>query len=173
MSFPFGEIPSFSVNPDKGVFYCHGCGEGGDVIRFTERIEGISFLEALALLGIRRDQIPRPQNDAVKRLAATVSRWANEQFNKTQNLLREIGQRARVARELGWRDEVERCARECVILSDLSDDLQNPQRVMELWAERESVEAMLADAIPDPLPDFPPITDGYRAKLKAYVRGEA
>lgn len=165
------KTPSFAVNEEKGVFHCFGCGEGGDLIRFIEKIEGISFLEALALLGIQRDQIPRPQNDAVKRLAATVSAWANEQFDKAQNLLRDVGQRARVARELGWRDEVERCAREWEILSDLSDDLQDPQRVMELWAERESVEAMLADAIPEPLPNFPPITDEYRGHLKAVVRG--
>lgn len=170
--FHSDRIPSFSVNEQKGLFYCFGCGAGGDAIRFIEVIEGISFLEALALLGIRRDQIPRSQNDAVKRLAATVSAWTNGRFDKAQNLLREIGQRESLARELNWQTEVEHCNREWEILSVLSDDLQDPTRVMELWTEREAVEAMLADAIPEPLPDFPPITDEYRGHLKAVVRGE-
>lgn len=165
------KTPSFSVNEEKGVFHCFGCGESGDLIRFIEKIEGISFLEALALLGLRRDQIPGPQNDAVKRLAATVSAWANEQFDKAQILLREIGQRERIAQELGWREEVERCSRECVILADLSDDLQDPQQVMELWAEGEAIEAILADAPDDPLPTYLTITSEYRARLQAMARG--
>jgi len=166
------KTPSFSVNEEKGVFHCFGCAESGDLIRFIEKIEGVSFLEALALLGIRRDQIPRPQNDAVKRLAVTVSAWANEQFDKAQSLLREIGQRERIARELGWIDEIERCKREWEILSDLSDDLQDATRVMELWTEREAVEPILADAPDDTLPTFPTITPEYRARLQAAVRGE-
>ena len=28
--------PSFTVNPEKGVFYCHGCGAGGDVIDLAQ-----------------------------------------------------------------------------------------------------------------------------------------
>ena len=39
--------PSFYVNRRKDVFYCHGCGRGGDLIRFVELLEGVSFLEAL------------------------------------------------------------------------------------------------------------------------------
>jgi DNA primase len=28
--------PSFRVNPQKNLFYCHGCAQGGDLIRFVE-----------------------------------------------------------------------------------------------------------------------------------------
>ena len=28
--------PSFYVNAHKNLFYCHGCGQGGDLIRFVE-----------------------------------------------------------------------------------------------------------------------------------------
>lgn len=42
--------PSFYVNRRKQVFYCHGCGRGGDVIRLVELLEGVSFAEALARL---------------------------------------------------------------------------------------------------------------------------
>jgi DNA primase len=43
--------PSFYVNRRKQVFYCHGCGQGGDVIRLVERIHDVDFRTALRLLG--------------------------------------------------------------------------------------------------------------------------
>lgn len=43
--------PSFSVNPEKGLWHCYGCGEGGSIFRFIEKIEGLSFLEAAKKLG--------------------------------------------------------------------------------------------------------------------------
>jgi len=43
------KTPSFSVNPELGLFKCFGCGEGGDVIKFLERIEGLDFPKALEL----------------------------------------------------------------------------------------------------------------------------
>jgi DNA primase len=42
--------PSFLVDPAKNLFYCYGCGRGGDVIRFVELYCGIRFGEAMALL---------------------------------------------------------------------------------------------------------------------------
>ena len=52
---PFQEekSPSLSVSPAKGLFHCFGCGAGGDVIRFVERIENVSFTEAAELLAAR------------------------------------------------------------------------------------------------------------------------
>lgn len=44
------KTPSFSVNPDKQIFYCFGCGEGGDVFSFLMKINNTSFPEALKLL---------------------------------------------------------------------------------------------------------------------------
>jgi len=41
------KTPSFTVNPEKEVFHCFGCGKGGDVFTFLMEIEGISFPEAL------------------------------------------------------------------------------------------------------------------------------
>ena len=35
--------PSFYVNPGKNLFYCHGCGQGGDLIRFVELSRHLSF----------------------------------------------------------------------------------------------------------------------------------
>ena len=42
--------PSFMVDPHKGLFYCYGCGRGGDVIRFAELYHEVRFPQALALL---------------------------------------------------------------------------------------------------------------------------
>lgn len=43
--------PSLSVSGEKGLFHCFGCGASGDVIKFIEDIENISFIEALEILG--------------------------------------------------------------------------------------------------------------------------
>jgi DNA primase len=42
--------PSFLVDPSKSLFYCYGCGRGGDVIRFVELYRQVKFPQALALL---------------------------------------------------------------------------------------------------------------------------
>jgi DNA primase len=42
--------PSFLVDPGKSLFYCYGCGRGGDVIRFVELYHQVKFPQALALL---------------------------------------------------------------------------------------------------------------------------
>jgi DNA primase len=42
--------PSFLVDPIKRLFYCYGCGRGGDVIRFAELYHQVRFPQALALL---------------------------------------------------------------------------------------------------------------------------
>lgn len=42
--------PSFLVDPNKDLFYCYGCGRGGDVIRFAELYHQVQFPQALALL---------------------------------------------------------------------------------------------------------------------------
>jgi DNA primase len=39
--------PSFNVVPDKGIFHCFGCGEGGDVFSFLMKSRGVSFFEAV------------------------------------------------------------------------------------------------------------------------------
>jgi DNA primase len=42
--------PSFVVDSSKSLFYCYGCGRGGDVIRFVELYRQVKFPQALALL---------------------------------------------------------------------------------------------------------------------------
>jgi len=45
------KTPSFAVDPRRGTWRCFGaCGEGGDVLSFVERFDGLTFLESLQLL---------------------------------------------------------------------------------------------------------------------------
>ncbi len=45
--------PSFHVRPQLGLWHCFGCDEGGDVISFVQRIDGLSFTEAVEYLAGR------------------------------------------------------------------------------------------------------------------------
>ncbi|MGF7124398.1 DNA primase [Rhodococcus sp. AG1013] len=45
--------PSFHVRPNHGHFHCFGCGEGGDVYSFLQKIEHVSFVEAVEQLADR------------------------------------------------------------------------------------------------------------------------
>ena len=47
------KTPSFSVTPDKGMFYCFGCHKGGGVINFEMEIEGLSYPDAVRVLAKR------------------------------------------------------------------------------------------------------------------------
>jgi DNA primase len=47
------KTPSFNVTPSRGLWYCHGCGEGGDVIKFVQKIDALSFVEAVEKLANR------------------------------------------------------------------------------------------------------------------------
>ena len=39
--------PSFHVTPSRGMWYCFGCGEGGDVLGFLQKIDHLSFAESV------------------------------------------------------------------------------------------------------------------------------
>jgi DNA primase len=56
--------PSFLVDPNKDLFYCYGCGRGGDVIRFAEIYHQVRFSQALALLRQWRGAEPLLQETA-------------------------------------------------------------------------------------------------------------
>ncbi len=56
--------PSFGVSPEKGAYYCFGCGAGGDSIRFVEETEGLDFVEAVEQLAERyRVELKRDNED--------------------------------------------------------------------------------------------------------------
>ena len=44
------KTPSFTVNPEKGMFYCFGCHKGGSLFNFVMEMEKLSFPEAVRML---------------------------------------------------------------------------------------------------------------------------
>ncbi|MHB8281719.1 MAG: DNA primase, partial [bacterium] len=54
------KTPSFNVDNDKGLFYCFGCGKGGNVINFLMDIKGESFVEIITYL---REKYSIPVSD--------------------------------------------------------------------------------------------------------------
>lgn len=58
------KTPSFSVSPDKQMFYCFGCHAGGTVIQFIMQMERLSFVEAVKLLANRAGmELPENADD--------------------------------------------------------------------------------------------------------------
>ena len=47
------KTPSFNVTPARGLYYCFSCAAGGDVIKFVQTIDGLSFVEAVERLAAR------------------------------------------------------------------------------------------------------------------------
>jgi DNA primase len=62
------DTPSFSVDPDQNLYYCFGCGAGGDVFKFVQEIEGVGFLESVRILA-ERYGIPLPEEDGTPEAA--------------------------------------------------------------------------------------------------------
>lgn len=62
------KTPSFTVNENKQIFQCFGCGAGGDVIDFIQEYHGCEFKRAAEILGGERDEsrpTPKPRPEYV------------------------------------------------------------------------------------------------------------
>ncbi len=106
--------PSFSVDPQEKLYHCFGCGVGGDVIRFVEEKEGLSFADAVESLADRYGvELEREQEDPraeeQRRKRARLSELLERTAGFYATFLREAPQAARARDYLGERglgDEV-------------------------------------------------------------------
>ncbi|HDK26214.1 MAG TPA: DNA primase [Candidatus Atribacteria bacterium] len=66
---PFHEekTPSFMVSPEKQLFHCFGCGEGGNVFNFVMKFEKVNFLEAVKILA-KKAGVTLPLDDKKENL---------------------------------------------------------------------------------------------------------
>ena len=83
------KTPSFIVSPERGMWHCFGCGEGGDIFKFVMRYENMEFPEALRFLaekaGIElRTANPREQREfgVLYDLHESAKRFFEDQFAK-------------------------------------------------------------------------------------------
>jgi len=149
--------PSLSIDDELGVFYCHGCHIGGDVITFIRKFKHISFKEALSDLGIASESRQTRETRRPRRLTETarLSAWAGEMLGLCQTKLRAISEKV---------GEGEERQREWMILESLADDLCDGGQWLELFCHREWVERVLFDAIEEP-GELAPLSNEYRERL--------
>ena len=85
------KAPSFTVDPDKGVWHCFGCGAGGNVFHFLMRAENLTFPEAARKLaerlgiefkGRREDAHVRSERDLVARINGEAARFFQRELAK-------------------------------------------------------------------------------------------
>ena len=61
------KTPSFHVHPDRGFFKCFGCGVGGDVITFLQKLENVTFGDAVRMLAQKTGVELEPENPQAAR----------------------------------------------------------------------------------------------------------
>jgi len=142
--------PSFIVNEDQGLFKCFGigCGEGGDVFDFVMKKLGLDFKGARAHLGLSNTpHIHRPQKSKERHASEVVTSWASETPLVLTAKMRALLEQARLAKAClsieGVDATLESCERQWEILNILDEDLFNPQLLLGLWVQRESIEGII------------------------------
>ena len=85
--FHHEKTPSFSVSPDKQLYYCFGCGKGGGAFQFLTEHDGYSFPEAVEYLAEKAGlEVPkddsRPEDDQRRQRARELLAKTAEAFAK-------------------------------------------------------------------------------------------
>jgi len=109
------KTPSFHVDPEKGLYYCFGCGRGGDAFDFVMRTGNLTFPEALEQLaartGVRLERTPeeaeeRSEREQMLRALDAAAAFFREQLagaagEAARSYLRRRGVDAATARRFG------------------------------------------------------------------------
>lgn len=75
--------PSFGVNSETNLFHCFGCGEKGDIIRLVQKVEGLSFVEAIQRLADYANIDVELANLDIKSILKELSTTINDYFVET------------------------------------------------------------------------------------------
>ena len=94
------QSPSFTVTPGKNMFYCFGCGTGGDTVAFVSQLHNLKPIEAARLIardfGLQVDNRPltREQRTRIREqqrqreLEKALQEWADDSFVELAHLRR-------------------------------------------------------------------------------------
>jgi DNA primase len=97
------KTPSFGISPSKQLYYCHGCGAGGDAIRFIRELEHLSYVEAVERLAQQAGVTLRYEGDSPEARRAAARKHAlyraNEQAAELFSSMLAEGKEAADARE--------------------------------------------------------------------------
>jgi DNA primase len=94
------KTPSFTVNPERGIYKCFGCGKGGDIFSFIMEQEGVTFPEALQLLADRAGvSLPERDRTAPKESGKSKIASINQYLTKAWHTILTEHPKAAQARE--------------------------------------------------------------------------
>ncbi len=110
------KTPSFFISPERGGYYCFGCGAKGDIFSFVEQFEGLDFKGALKILAERAgiplvfDQKNDSERDQLFKINEEVAKYFEEQFSKSKEAQdyiksRGIKSETRQLFRIGWAPE--------------------------------------------------------------------
>jgi hypothetical protein len=178
------KTPSFHVNDEKNLFYCHGCHEGGNVISFIQKVENLDYAGALRRLGLSGTYQKKSSKQLLAKDAArTIRSWSQHLSNRILTRLRGIGQESVFLHDqmaaLPYTDpllktEMARLTRLWDALTTFLEDLdetgetfpipmnqkeakeERAKRLLECWKEREAIESVLSRELANSAddPDF-------------------
>jgi DNA primase len=112
--------PSFSVDPERGLYHCFGCGVGGDAIRFVQETEALDFPEAVESLAERYGvRLEREEDDPA----------ADQRRRRRERLQALLERAARFYAAFLWDSNEAKRAREYLAGRGLSDSIGREFRV--------------------------------------------
>ncbi|MDY6969206.1 MAG: DNA primase [Spirochaetota bacterium] len=81
------KTPSFTVSPEKQIFYCFGCQTGGNVFSFISKTEGLNYVESVKfvgnLVGIEIKDEPSAKNESKLNKCKEINRIAMDFYHDT------------------------------------------------------------------------------------------
>ena len=85
------KTPSFTVSPEKNMYYCFGCNASGDHIKFVREVDSLNFTEAIELIGqiagitIEKQQVSSEKQskvDEIRKILTVTNQFFHEQIFK-------------------------------------------------------------------------------------------
>lgn len=85
------KTPSFSIDEDRGLYHCFGCGASGDHFKFIQETQNLNFIESVQLLadqiGLKlpeKEQLQlAPKNEGLLTVLEVACLWYQEQLQRT------------------------------------------------------------------------------------------